>query len=55
MIIKFKIFISPHPQLNIDDHNPIMSTDLTLFDACGVLYNAGIRGCAKKECSYGRK
>lgn len=28
---KFKIFISPHPQLNIDDHNPIMSTDLRLL------------------------
>ena len=38
-----------------ENNLPIMSTDLTLFDACGVLYNAGIRGCAKKECSYGRK
>ena len=28
---KFKIFISPHPQLNIDDHNPIMPTDLRLL------------------------
>lgn len=28
---KFKIFISPHPQLNIDDHNPIMGTDLRLL------------------------
>lgn len=28
---KYKIFISPHPQLNIDDHNPIMSTDLRLL------------------------
>ena len=28
---KFKIFISPHPQLNIDDRNPIMSTDLRLL------------------------
>ena len=38
-----------------ENNLPIMSTDLTLFDACGVLYNAGIRGCAKKECSYGGK
>lgn len=28
---KYKIFISPNPQLNIDDHNPIMSTDLRLI------------------------
>lgn len=28
---KFKIFISPNPQLNIDDHNPIRSTDLRLL------------------------
>lgn len=28
---KYKIFISPHPQLNIDDHTPIMSTDLRLL------------------------
>jgi len=28
---KFKIFISPHPQLNIDNHNPIVSTDLRLL------------------------
>ena len=38
-----------------ENNLPVMSTELTLFDACGVLYNAGIRGCAKKECSYGRK
>lgn len=34
---------------------PILSTDFTLFDTCGILYAAGIRGCSKKECSYGRK
>lgn len=28
---KFKIFISPNPQLNIDDHTPIMGTDLRLL------------------------
>ncbi|MCI5939136.1 MAG: hypothetical protein MRZ17_04410 [Acholeplasmataceae bacterium] len=28
---KFKIFISPVPQLNIDDHNPICATDLRLI------------------------
>ncbi len=28
---KYKIFISPNPQLNIDDHNPIMATDLRLL------------------------
>ena len=28
---KFKIFISPNPQLNIDDRNPIMATDLRLL------------------------
>lgn len=34
---------------------PILSTESTLFDTCGILYKAGIRGCLKKECSYGRK
>lgn len=28
---KFKIFISPNPQLNIDDQNPIRATDLRLL------------------------
>ena len=27
---KFKIFISPHSQLNLDDHNPVSLTDLRL-------------------------
>lgn len=34
---------------------PILSTDFSLFDTCGILYGAGIRGCSKKECCYGRK
>lgn len=34
---------------------PIFTTEHTMFDACGILYSAGIRGCAKKECCYGRK
>lgn len=38
-----------------ENNLPIMSTDCTLFDACGILYQAGIRGCSKKECNYGRK
>ncbi len=27
---------------------PVLSTGLTLFEACGILYSAGIRGCSKK-------
>ncbi len=27
---------------------PVLSTDVTLFEACGMLYAAGIRGCSKK-------
>lgn len=38
-----------------ENNLPIMTTELTLFDACGILYEAGIRGCSKKECNYGRK
>ena len=26
--VKFKVYISPFPQINIDDHNPIMATDI---------------------------
>ena len=26
-----------------------LATDYTLFEACGILYGAGIRGCSKKE------
>ncbi len=28
---------------------PVLMTECTLFDACGILYAAGIRGCTKKE------
>ena len=27
---------------------PILVTEHTLFDACGILYGAGIRGCSKR-------
>ena len=27
---------------------PIMSTDYTLFEACGILYSNGLRGCSRK-------
>lgn len=28
---------------------PMLSTDYTLFETCGILYEAGVRGCSKKE------
>lgn len=28
---------------------PILSTKYTLFETCGILYGAGVRGCSKKE------
>lgn len=28
---------------------PMLSTEYTLFETCGILYEAGIRGCSKKE------
>ena len=27
---------------------PIMSTEYTLFEACGILYSNGLRGCSRK-------
>lgn len=27
---------------------PILSTDYTLFEACGLLYSNGLRGCSRK-------
>ncbi len=30
------------------DGLPILVTDCTLFEACGILYAAGIRGCSKR-------
>ena len=27
---------------------PIMSTEYTLFEACGILYSNGLRGCSQK-------
>lgn len=32
-----------------EDNLPVLVTDYTLFEACGILYEAGIRGCSKKE------
>lgn len=28
---------------------PVLATKHTLFEACGILYQAGLRGCSKKE------
>lgn len=28
---------------------PVLATEHTLFEACGILYAAGVRGCSKKE------
>lgn len=30
-------------------HMPVLSTDLTLFEACGLLYVAGLRGCSQER------
>ncbi len=32
-----------------EDGLPILSTQSTLFETCGILYNAGLRGCEKRE------
>ena len=32
-----------------ENNLPVLATDYTLFEACGILYGAGIRGCSKKE------
>lgn len=28
---------------------PLLATELTLFEACGILYGAGLMGCGKKD------
>ena len=28
---------------------PVLATDYTMFEACGILYKAGVLGCSKKE------
>lgn len=28
---------------------PVLATQHTLFEACGILYQAGVKGCSKKE------
>ena len=32
----------------VEDMLPVLLTEHTLFEACGILYAAGIRGCSKK-------
>lgn len=32
-----------------ENNLPVMYTDCTLFEACGILYQAGIKGCSKRE------
>lgn len=32
-----------------ENNLPVLVTSYTLFEACGILYEAGIRGCSKKE------
>ena len=31
-----------------EDSLPVLVTEYTLFEACGILYGAGIRGCSKR-------
>ena len=31
-----------------EDMLPVLETEHTLFEACGILYAAGIRGCSKR-------
>ena len=31
-----------------EDGLPVLVTEYTLFEACGILYGAGIRGCSKR-------
>ncbi len=31
---------------------PVLATQHTLFEACGILYQAGIKGCSKKETDH---
>lgn len=31
-----------------EDMLPVLVTEHTLFEACGILYGAGIRGCSKR-------
>ena len=31
-----------------DNMLPVLVTDHTLFEACGILYQAGIKGCSKR-------
>ena len=32
----------------VEDMLPVLLTEHTLFEACGILYAAGIRGCSKR-------
>ena len=34
--------------LKEDAQLPIMSTEYTLFEACGIIYSNGLRGCSRK-------
>lgn len=32
-----------------ENNLPVLATEHTLFEACGILYQAGIRGCSKRD------
>lgn len=32
-----------------ENNIPVLSTDYTLFETCGILYQAGVRGCPKRK------
>ncbi len=32
----------------VEDMLPVLLTEYTLFEACGILYAAGIRGCSRR-------
>ena len=33
----------------VENNIPVLSTEYTLFEACGILYQAGVRGCPKRK------
>lgn len=55
IIVRGKIPGQDILQAAAENKLPVLSTECTLFDACGILYTAGLRGCSKKECLHDRK
>ncbi len=53
IIVRGKVPVPDFLEFAREAQMPVLSTGLTLFEACGILYVAGLRGCSEDKGGCG--